>query len=332
MLTYALLLAAAQAVPTPGTEKGFGDWEVACDNSRACEMTSLIPEEAEWPEDGPLNVSVAREAGPAAGFDVTIETGEMKGVVAVKIDGAEVVRNTPAKGGIRITGAEAARIVAAMANGTAMRIEHAGKLVMTVPLSGSAAALRFIEAEQGRAGTVTAAVAKGAKPASSVPAAIAAPQVAALRASGKPAAITKALKARMVKLAECDDAGESDPMEVSTAALGGGATLALLPCLSGAYNTLLVPFVVRGGTVAVADLDYSNEGSDTAPMLTNGWWEAERSVLSSRAKGRGIGDCGESAEYVWDGRRFRLIELRSMDPCRGSTNWLRRWTAKPVFR
>ena len=70
MLTLALLLAAVQAAPTPGTEKGFGDWEVACDNTRACEMTSLIREDAEWPEDGPRNVSIAREAGAAAGFSV----------------------------------------------------------------------------------------------------------------------------------------------------------------------------------------------------------------------------------------------------------------------
>ena len=332
MLTIALLLAALQAGPTPGTEQGFGDWEVACDNIRRCEMTSLIREEDEWPEDGPLNVSIAREGGAAAGFAVTIETGQAKGLVTVRIDGSEVVRAIPAKGGIRFSRAEAARIVAAMANGATMRVEHAGKAILSVPLSGSSAALRLIDAEQGRAGTVTAAVAKGPKPASAVPATVAAPQVAARRASGKPTAIGAAMQARMEKLADCEEDRGIGPNDVTTAALGGGATLALLPCTSGAYNTLLVPFVIRGASVEVADLDYSNEGSETASMLTNGWWEADRSVLSSRAKGRGIGDCGESAEYVWDGNRFRLIELRSMEQCRGSTNWLRRWTARPVFR
>ncbi|UYY57594.1 DUF1176 domain-containing protein [Sphingomonas sp. S2-65] len=331
MLTIALLLASLQIGPTPGLEKGFGDWEVACDNVKACEMTSLIREDADWPEDGPLNVSIAREAGAAAGFTVTIDTGQAKGPVTVKIDGVELVRATPAKGGLRFAGVEAGRIVEAMANGADLRVEHGGKVLLSVPLSGSSAALRFIDAEQGRAGTVTAAVAKGIKPVSAVPGVVAAPRVVALRASGKPAVITAALQARMEKLAECEEE-ERGTSEVTTAALGGGATLALLPCMSGAYNTLLVPFVVRGGTVAVADLDYSNEGSETAPMLTNGWWEADRNVLSSRAKGRGIGDCGEAAEYVWDGRGFRLTELRSMEPCRGSTNWLRRWTARAVFR
>lgn len=331
MLTIALLLAALQAAPTPGTEKGFGDWDVACDNIRACEMTSLMREDAEWPDDGPLNVSIAREAGAAAGFAVTIDTGSAKGPVTVRIDGSELARATPTNGAIRFSGAQAERIVAAMANGTAMRIEHGGKLLTTVPLSGSSAALRFIDAEQGRAGTVTAAVAKGTRPASSVPAAIAPPQVAALRASGKPAVITKAMQAQMEKLADCDAEGDAS-QEVTTAALGGGATLALLPCMSGAYNTLLVPFVVRRGSITAADIDYSNEGTDSAPMLFNAWWEEDRSILSSRGKGRGIGDCGESAEYVWDGRRFRLIELRSMEQCRGSTNWLRRWTARPVYR
>lgn len=332
MLTIALLLAALQAVPTPGPEKAFGDWEVACDNIRACEMTSLVREDAEWPEDGPLGVSVAREGGAAAEFAVTVDTAEAKGPVSLRIDGSELVRAVPTNGGIRFSGAEAGRIVAAMASGAAMQIEHGGKRLMTVSLSGSSAALRFMDAEQGRAGTVTAAFAKGSKPASSVPAAVAPPQVAALRASGMPAVITEAMQAQMEKLADCGDERGDEPQEVTTAALGGGATLALLPCMSGAYNTLLVPFVVRGRSVAVAEIDYSNEGTDSAPMLFNAWWEADRSILSTRGKGRGIGDCGESAEYVWDGFRFRLIELRSMEQCRGSINWLRRWVAQPVFR
>ncbi|MFY0010917.1 DUF1176 domain-containing protein, partial [Acinetobacter baumannii] len=47
---------------------------------------------------------------------------------------------------------------------------------------------------------------------------------------------------------------------------------------------------------------------------------------------RGVGDCGLGARYVWDGTRFRLIEMRMMDECRGSTNWLTVWRAEPVFR
>jgi hypothetical protein len=144
-----------------------------------------------------------------------------------------------------------------------------------------------------------------------------------------------ALRKQMEKGSGCDEgASASDTAgEVQTFALGGGATLALLPCGSGAYNINSVPFVVRGGKAALADIDYSGDTSGgEAPMLTNAWWDAKTSVLSTHAKGRGIGDCGESASYVWDGKGFRLIELRSMDACRGSINWLRTWKAEPVYR
>jgi hypothetical protein len=52
-------------------------------------------------------------------------------------------------------------------------------------------------------------------------------------------------------------------------------------------------------------------------------------VLSSLAKGRGIGDCGASENYVWDGGEFRLIESRAMHVCRGAWEWIRLWEAAP---
>jgi hypothetical protein len=55
--------------PAPAPLKSFGDWAVACDNLRLCEMTSLIGDEGDWPEDGPLAASIAARPGPQGGFD-----------------------------------------------------------------------------------------------------------------------------------------------------------------------------------------------------------------------------------------------------------------------
>ena len=41
------MLALAQAAPQQGPMKTFGDWVVACDNVKRCEMTSLQPEGGE---------------------------------------------------------------------------------------------------------------------------------------------------------------------------------------------------------------------------------------------------------------------------------------------
>jgi hypothetical protein len=68
------------------------------------------------------------------------------------------------------------------------------------------------------------------------------------------------------------------------------------------------------------------EGND--PDLTNGGWDAKTRTLSSYAKGRGIGDCGVSQTYAWDGTRFRLIDQNVMGECRGSIDYITVWTAR----
>jgi hypothetical protein len=322
MLTLALLLLAAD--PTAGTSQTYGDWAVACDNLKICEMTSLLVEES---EEERISASITRAPGPQGGFEVIVDSGKASGSLALAIDGKTVAQGIPKSGVVRFQGADAARIIAAMVDGATLTLANAN-----ISLKGSSAALRFIDAGQGRAGTVTAGVAKGTRPATAVPPGPAEPRIAAIRAGGSPTPISAALRAQMKKVAGCEETSETDPNELQTFALGGGATLALMPCGSGAYNINSVPFVVRGGKAVVADIDYSGDGSGEAPMLTNAWWDEKASVLGTHAKGRGIGDCGESASYVWDGKAFHLIELRSMGECRGSTNWLRTWKAEPVYR
>lgn len=328
MLTFVLLLAAAD--PATGTFQTYGDWAVACDNLKVCEMTSLVSDEGDLPDDGPLTASISRDPGPQGGFEIAVDAGKATGSLTLAVDGKAVAQGIAKDEVVRFRDADAARIVAAVANGTALSLGN-----VKISLKGSSAALRFIDAGQGRAGTVTAAVAKGTKPATAVPAPPATPRVAALRASGTPATVNAAMRKQLEKLSSCadyTDEGEKAEGAIETFALGGGASLALVPCGSGAYNVNTVPFVVRGGKAEVADIDYSSDGSGEAPMLTNAWWDAKASVLGTHAKGRGIGDCGESASYVWDGKGFSLIELRRMDECRGSINWLRTWKAEPVYR
>lgn len=327
--------------PQPGPIRNFGDWEVACDNTHACEMTSLYPGDDPAPEEGSefdASASVTRAAGPEGGFGVTIElVGDASEAVTARVDGAALASGRLERGAVRFTGADAARIVAAMANGKELSLTGAGgKALARVSLKGSSASLRFIDAEQGRVGGVTAAVAKGNAPASAVPAAPEPPRVAAVRPSGAPARVTKTMRLAMEKASDCTDlyeeGGDFPPPPVYEYALGGGKTLALLPCGSGAYNDSTVPFILSGGTFALARFDFSpgEVDSDEIAFLVNADWHDKAGTLSSYAKGRGIGDCGNSEEYVWDGERFRLIAARRMEECRGSINWLPVWRATPA--
>lgn len=329
------LLAAAQAAPAPTEVKTFGDWAVACDNLRACEATSLTPGE-DFSDDSP-QVSIAREAGPAGALTVEITpNADYRGSYRIDIDGKPVSSGALAGTSVILRGAAAAQLVDAMLKGQAMATRASdGKPLSQASLKGISASLRYFDAGQGRAGTVTALVAKGSKAAATVPAAPPAPQVRFVRPAGKPEAVGAALRAAMNKQADCDsvyEGSEGGKPQIETHALGGGKTLALLPCGSGAYNFSTVPYVIERGKAVVARFDQvpgwtESEGIAT---LVNGGWDPARAELSSYTKGRGLGDCGSSETFVWDGAMFRLVEMRAMGECRGSANWLRVWKAEPV--
>lgn len=337
ILPLLLVLASAPAAPLP--DKGvkiFGDWAVGCDNSASCEMTSLLPEGEEGNEAyQDVFVSVGRVPGAAGALTVLLELPGHNGrTLALKIDGTLLVSQAPHDDSIRIEGEAAQRIARAMVAGKTIEVVDAsGRTVGIVSLTGASAAFRFTDAAQGRAGTVTAIVAKGGKPAHSVPAAPAVPTIRAVRPSGTPATVDAALRKRLDTESGCDaeyDGAAGDLPGVGTFALGGGKTLALLPCGQGAYNLPSVPYILSGGKVEVAGFDSAPDDTGAqgdAPALINPWFDPKTGILSSRTKGRGIGDCGSSASYVWDGSLFRLIDQREMPDCRGSTNWLRTWRA-----
>lgn len=324
-------LALAQAAPQQGPMKTFGDWVVACDNVKRCEMTSLQPEGGDWSDDG-WQMAVTRDAGPNGGWTIELMGEDSPKGVALKVEGA------PADAiwrGDALAGAPAASLVAAMANGKAVVVQDgAGKALGRISLTGSSASLRFIDAEQGRVGTVSAAVAKGAKPASAVPAAASLPVIASVRAAGTPVALSPALLNQLWTQSDCAEnyEGESRP-DVERHALGGGETLVLVPCGAGAYNFSTVPYVVKAGKAQVAAFDSSPGWTgDGPPMLVNASFDPKTGELGSYAKGRGIGDCGSAETYIWDGTRFRLTEARAMGECRGSTNWLAVWRARAVAK
>jgi len=345
MILGALALAVqagAMAAPRPGPVKTFGAWAVACDNVHACEMTSLWPEYTQPDEGSPydqLSVSVARAAGPAGGWTVEIQLPGKSGTdpLQVSTEQGMIVRGVPRSDLLRFAGADAGKIVAAMAAGTDLRVGDETSVLGMVSLKGSSASLRFIDADQGRAGTVTAAVAKGPKPATAVPAAAALPTIGFVRPAGTPAAFPAAMRKALDKASECGavyEGGTGDLPKPETFALGGGKTLVLLPCGNGAYNFSARPYILAAGTKPViAGFDFRpGMEPEGPPELVNASFDAKTGRLESAAKGRGLGDCGSSESYVCDGAMFRLVEQRAMPDCRGSVNWLTVWRANGVAR
>lgn len=325
MLMFAF--AAAVAVPQPGKLMVFKDWTVACDNIRHCAATMLQPEDADYNEPF-LRALIERPADADAPAVLTLTFDPLpKAPVTVRIDGKPIANMTvaaSAEATLTLTPA----MIAALANGTVLSASD-GKTELKGSLAGLSATLRYLDAQQMRAGTVTALVARGTGKAPPPPPAP--PVVRQLRAAATARAVMpgKAALAPFIKKFDCEADGPPTEMTLPQAhALGGGATLVLLGCGAGAYNFSSLPLVVRGTSVTLAAFDRTSGWGEDAnsPMLVNAGWDDKTGILSSYAKGRGIGDCGTAQQWVWDGTRFRLTEQTEMGECRGSIDWLRTWT------
>lgn len=324
----ALLLAAA--APQPGRVHTYGDWSVACDNVGRCGAAPLVPEQAA--DEDLILYAARREAGPDGRATLSLYTEGRTGEIVIRVDGREIARVRVSSGSVSadLTGASALAVLRAATNGRRMELVDAdGAAIGEVSLAGAAAAFRFADAEQRRAGSVTAIVARGPAPAARVPPAPAPPSIRAVRPGGAVARLSDPDLAGLRREHGCE-VERFDPVmhEVDYAALGGGATLALIPCHMAAYQGSSLVYVVRRGTPAPARFDTADEDGD--PELTSPGWDAEAGTLSTYYKGRGLADCGQSQEFAWDGARFRLVEQDDLDPCRGNRDLIRTWTARVV--
>ncbi|MCW3837178.1 DUF1176 domain-containing protein [Sphingomonas canadensis] len=326
-----LLLLTSAAPPVP--ERLFGDWAVTCDNVMRCEAVSLQPA-ARLGEDH-VQVSIGRDPGPAGGLTIDIAPHATPGRAMIEIDGRPMTPAVILETGIHLEGAAAEGLARAMATGKRMTVrDYHEKRVAFISLAGSSAMLRWIDAQQGRSGTLTALVARGTKPVSAVPKAAALPSVPALRApKGAPPRIAPDLIAAMTKQGECEELNDNPALKPEIAKLDARNTLVLIPCGSGAYNFNAAAFVVTGGKAAPAKFDTGPDVElNGVTILTNAGWSDEKGVLGHYMKGRGLGDCGGAQDWVWDGSRFRLILETRLGECRGSIDWLTVFRATPVWR
>ncbi|NIJ23809.1 DUF1176 domain-containing protein [Sphingomonas japonica] len=320
----------SSAAPPPDTSRPgaidvFRDWVVGCDNVLDCKATVLGTEAGDFPL---ITLAVERKAGPLGPIRIGFSgrDGEVTPPFTVEVDGRVVASGgmtTPA--GAYITGPDAQRIAAALVNGQQATLTAGAGTRETVSLAGASAALRYIDAEQGRAGTQSAIVARGPASATAAPApALPVVQVPAI--GGTPAAVTSELLASMRTQGDCE-AYDDEYGAPRIHALSDVVTMVSLPCARGAYNAINAVFLIEDGEARPApfDADPSMSPEDGAvPTITNG--EFANGIFDSFAKGRGLGDCGIAQKFAWDGERFRLVEQSEMPECRGSSDTI------PTFR
>lgn len=333
-------MASAATLPhivAPAKLSTFKNWTVGCDNALACQAVALLPDDA---PDRSLSIVLTREAGVSGTLKIELSNFVSKsGGYRLIIDGrvASAGAIVTDSGSIEITGAPAVRVARAFAKGKSLRLlDSAGAELGTASLSGATAALRFIDSAQGRAGSKGAIIATSRKKATARVKAL--PVITAKKIV--PSGVLPDASA-LVALSEgspcaAERFGSTEDTAFSLGDAENPQALVLLNCGAGAYNQSTGVYVGKRDakgrwSFAPAEFDYATTGfSDGSklPILINSDWNAATQTISSYAKGRGVGDCGSSESYVWDGAIFRLTNATRMDECRGSVDWIPVWRAE----
>lgn len=330
--------AAAGYAVAPNKLATFKDWTVGCDNGLACQAVALMDD---GPAEGALSMVVTRPAGATAPLKIAMSGFTAKSDrFRIVVDGRVADTGTMRVGAeaIELSGTDAVKVARALARGKAMRlIDGSGADLGGASLAGASAAFRFADAMQGRAGSRGAIIATGAKMATAKKAVLPVITAKKIRSSD----ILPDAEA-LVALSESSPCATErfGPTEDSAYSLGTGPNgpqaLVLLNCGAGAYNFSSGVYVGQRDakdkwTFAPAKFDYNPTGlseKSNLALMVNADWDSDGQTLSGFSKGRGLGDCGSSESYVWDGSIFRLKEAMAMDQCRGSLDWIRVWRAE----
>lgn len=333
---FAMLPALAlAAVPDPKT---FRDWMAGCDNVKTCTAVSLPAEVA----DPIAYLRLERPAGPDGAASLRLKLrGDWKTpprTVQLKLDGAAF----PAGGKplpvtadadlvtLTFSGEDMAALIEAARKATKLTVTTSG-LTGSISLAGSVAAMLWIDEQQGRLGTTTALIRKGANtavpsaPPLPVVAAVPAPPMLDMKAGKRQAASLRAeLKKKDPDSCE-DDAVLAEQDEAWS--LGNKRMLVALACSRGAYNLSSSFFVMPENEPAKATpLSFADGGND----LTNASFDPRTGHIAFFDKGRGIGDCGAAGGYAWTGSAFVQTEFSLMGECRGISpeDWITLYRSK----
>jgi len=326
-----LLIAAAALCLMAGGARAAGtktvnDWTGVCSNVGNCAAFGFAAEDA----DTDAYLRVDRAAGPAAAPSVLIAFDpadtQPNATWTLELDGRPIAGVGPARavgseGGARaqLSGPTALALIEALRNGKTLAIVADDKTIATVSLAGSAAILLWVDDQQGRVGTVTALAKPGSKPASAVPPPAPRPLIAPAPAVSQAGLPKFAPKSLIKGVSDCDLTGVDTPDDI-VARLAPGLVLWGPECQMGAYNEVSIFFLGDEHAGHLKRLSFSEAaGADQASddELVNASFDPKTRTISMFAKGRGPGDCGEAASWVWDGKSFRLLSESAMSECRG---------------
>ncbi|MCJ8055783.1 DUF1176 domain-containing protein [Shinella curvata] len=316
----------------------FRDWRAGCDNIMHCTALSLPKED----DSSIAYLHFERSAGADAPAALVLRVlGDWKTPsvpLDLKLDGvvfpvsAQAVADENGTLSLAFQPAEVAAFLDAARKATQLTVDAPG-MTATVSLSGSVAAMLWIDEQQGRLDTTSALIRKGKS--TNVPAALPLPVTTAKAAAGTLSnadnkALTTAMREELTRQGE--DLCEDDEVLIDSDEawpLDGGRHLIGLACSRGAYNLTTAFWLIKGKDVSTAKPVRLPHGeSDTDNTLVNVNFDPKTGRMDFFSRGRGIGDCGIIGSFAWTGEAFTRTGFSMMGECRGiaSTDWI------PLYR
>lgn len=212
----------------------------------------------------------------------------------------------------------------------------------TISLQGLKAALLLMDDIQGRVNNISAWVKRGNRAVNDVPSEPAPPEIALPLHAPIPLSSDETsdlidFGTWRINTAQCSL--KSQRREVSVAPLSDQKALLLIGCEMGAYNLIDLafevsrsePYVVRELTLTLPFIPPGQ--SDKHLELVNAQYDVSSGELRTLNKGRGLGDCGSTTRWQYNGRQFVLAEYAQESACdalHGSADWPTLWTtSKP---
>ena len=308
------------------------DWEIYCSNTGTCRAAGYHNESS---DDYPASILLTRQAGKAQqvtgefalgdGFtEPQIPKNQLKNIHfyvngkdlgAVLVDGTEF----PLMG--RLTAAQVNGLLQ-QASGKADIVFKNNRLQWNISDAGMTATLLKMDDFQKRVGTTGALVKKGKMSEVKVLAAQPKLVVKQVKTASKPyltlqpnskqyQSVYKSLMAAQPTPKQdgfCEGVYSSDgvkPQSIELYKLSNKKVLATTLCWRGAYNEGYGAWV----------LDESLTGK--AIFVTEHASDFGDGIIGSSQKGRGIGDCWSSDEWVWDGQKFVHTKDMWTGMCKG---------------
>jgi hypothetical protein len=135
--------------------------------------------------------------------------------------------------------------------------------------------------------------------------------------------LPKALVEDAFKRAECEiDLDEALEKAEAIGELGGGLKLVEVYCWRAAYNSGSILFALDPAALdRTRHLTFRSYGAKDKSVvvyqLSSPGYDGKNKTLSSFHKGRGVGDCGTSGRWRWNGKDFELRRYWNKDKCDG---------------